>query len=228
MFDIRFDIGIWFLSRPSSAKCVLADEARDQGAKMLSDLQNDCMTKATEFDTEQKSRDGELEALATAKSILEEKTGAAADRSYSFLQLHSGSKTRAGLKASAQAAHFLCPDSLQNSVFNLSFGVVARRRCVADLRPRPRQPSRSWSSFRSWPRRSRCERCRRRALEVNRIAARCLRGFASVKFVVTRRRVVRSPRFAQSWRRAKKLWQLRSSKAGQSGHHEQNVRNLER
>jgi hypothetical protein len=77
----------------------LAVKARDQGAKMLSDLQNDCMTKATEFDTEQKSRDGELEALATAKSILEEKTGAAADRSYSFLQLHSGSKTRAGLKA---------------------------------------------------------------------------------------------------------------------------------
>merc|ERR1719407_222251 len=51
----------------------------------LKDLQQECMT-ASEEDTEsKKSRAEELEALATAKKILEEKTGAASDRAYSFI-----------------------------------------------------------------------------------------------------------------------------------------------
>ena len=58
-------------------------------------MQNDCMTKATEFDTEQKERGEELEALASAKSILEEKTGGAGDRAYSFLQVKVSTKARA-------------------------------------------------------------------------------------------------------------------------------------
>jgi len=66
----------------------------NEGTKMLSDLQNDCMTKATEFDTEQKERGEELEALATAKSILEEKTGGAGDRTYSFLQVKMSTKVQ--------------------------------------------------------------------------------------------------------------------------------------
>merc|ERR1719395_507062 len=66
-----------------------------EGEKMLSDLQNDCMTKAEEFDTEQRERGGELEALATAKSVLEEKTGGAGDRAYSFLQVMTSTRAKA-------------------------------------------------------------------------------------------------------------------------------------
>merc|ERR1719171_1931613 len=62
----------------------------------LKDLQQECMTAAEE-DTESKtSRAEELEALGTAKKILEEKTGAAADRAYSFIQI--GTVSRAGTK----------------------------------------------------------------------------------------------------------------------------------
>merc|ERR1719326_1438758 len=64
----------------------------------LKDLQQECMT-ASEEDTESKeSRAEELEALATAKKILEEKTGAAADRAYSFIQIGTVSKSKAGTK----------------------------------------------------------------------------------------------------------------------------------
>merc|ERR550514_1955497 len=75
----------------------MATKALNEGDKMLEDLQNDCMTKATEYDTEQKERGEELEALESAKSVLEEKTGGASDRSYSFLQVKATS--RAMMKA---------------------------------------------------------------------------------------------------------------------------------
>merc|ERR1719453_1088875 len=75
-----------------------ATKAHNEGDKMLEDLQNDCMTKATAFDTEQKERGEELEALATAKSVLEEKTGGASDRTYSFLQLQATSRAAAKAK----------------------------------------------------------------------------------------------------------------------------------
>merc|ERR1719182_1109094 len=62
----------------------------------LKDLQQECMT-ASEEDTEsKKSRAEELDALATAKKILEEKTGAASDRAYSFIQI--GTVSKAGTK----------------------------------------------------------------------------------------------------------------------------------
>merc|ERR1719389_88840 len=66
-----------------------ADETR------LKDLQHECMTKAEEYDLEQRETASELEALATAKKIIQEKTGGAASRTYgeseeaSFLQLNS-------------------------------------------------------------------------------------------------------------------------------------------
>ena len=81
-----------------------ATKMLNEGEKMLSDLQNDCMTKATEFDTEQKERGEELEALATAKSILEEKTGGAGDRTYSFLQVQASSKSKAKVRGAAAGA----------------------------------------------------------------------------------------------------------------------------
>merc|ERR1719454_2508312 len=70
----------------------VADKATAEGSKHLSDLQNECMTAATEYAESQHSREEELAALATAKKILEEKTGGATDREYSFIQLQSKSK----------------------------------------------------------------------------------------------------------------------------------------
>merc|ERR1719207_411376 len=76
----------------------------------LKDLQQECMT-ASEEDTESKtSRAEELEALGTAKKILEEKTGAAADRAYSFIQI--GTKSKAGTKTKEVKQHVL--DLLQS------------------------------------------------------------------------------------------------------------------
>ena len=46
----------------------------------LKDLQQECMTAAEEDTESKKSRAEELEALATAKKILEEKTGGATER----------------------------------------------------------------------------------------------------------------------------------------------------
>merc|ERR1719262_2092157 len=63
--------------------------------KHLTDLHHECMTKATEFEESQHSRGEELEALEKAKTILKEKTGGAADRTYSFLQVKTESRTKA-------------------------------------------------------------------------------------------------------------------------------------
>merc|ERR1719502_821874 len=52
----------------------------------LKDLQRECMTKAEEFEAAQSERSNELEALATAKKILKEKTGGAAKRAYDLLE----------------------------------------------------------------------------------------------------------------------------------------------
>merc|ERR1719407_257760 len=83
----------------TASKNLADDEAH------LKDLQQECMT-ASEEDTEsKKSRAEELEALATAKKILEEKTGAASDRAYSFIQISTVSK--AGAKTKEVKQHIL-------------------------------------------------------------------------------------------------------------------------
>merc|ERR1719377_446410 len=74
-----------------------ADTGVADDSKKLQDLQQECMTKATDYETSQHSRSEELAALDKAKSILKEKTGGAAERSYSFLQLEV--KSRATSKA---------------------------------------------------------------------------------------------------------------------------------
>merc|ERR1719305_854627 len=76
-----------------------AEKTVAESSKHLSDLQNECMTAATEYGESQHAHEGELEALATAKKILEEKTGGATDREYSFIQLSLKSKTHAGARA---------------------------------------------------------------------------------------------------------------------------------
>merc|ERR1719247_109768 len=73
---------------------VTKEIADDQ--KKLKDLQHECMTRAEEHEMEQKERAAELEALAMAKKILQEKTGGATERTYdSFLQLQATTKARA-------------------------------------------------------------------------------------------------------------------------------------
>jgi len=69
--------------------------------KKLKDLQHECMTKAEEHELAQKERGEELNALATAKKILEEKTGGASERAYSFVQLeqHSSQRQRVALRS---------------------------------------------------------------------------------------------------------------------------------
>merc|ERR1719281_2399975 len=73
----------------------------DEDGKKLKALQQECMTKAEEYEVEMHDREGELEALATAKKILVEKTGGAADRAYSFLQVSA--TTTLGAKAQTRA-----------------------------------------------------------------------------------------------------------------------------
>jgi chromosome segregation ATPase len=58
--------------------------------KTKSTLHQDCMNAAEEFELATKSRGEELTALATAKKVIKEATGGAAEQSYSFLQVSSG------------------------------------------------------------------------------------------------------------------------------------------
>merc|ERR1719352_681840 len=61
--------------------------------KSLHDLQENCMVKATAYDVEKQERAEEIKALETATQILQEKTGAAAARTYSFLQVKATVRT---------------------------------------------------------------------------------------------------------------------------------------
>merc|ERR1719159_1774682 len=75
----------------AEGELAVAEKTVAESSKHLNDLQHECMTAATEYETSQHSREEELTALATAKKILEEKTGGATDREYSFIQLKSSS-----------------------------------------------------------------------------------------------------------------------------------------
>merc|ERR1719162_782043 len=57
--------------------------------KTLENLADDCAAKADDHDTSVQGRAEELKALAAAKKVLSEMTGAAADRQYSFLEIDS-------------------------------------------------------------------------------------------------------------------------------------------
>merc|ERR1719389_331081 len=74
-----------------------------EDSKKLKELQTECMTKAEEYEVEMHDREGELEALALAKKILVEKTGGAADRAYSFVQVSARATTRAKAGTRAMA-----------------------------------------------------------------------------------------------------------------------------
>jgi hypothetical protein len=63
----------------------------------LSDLHQNCMKKAEEFEAETKSRAEELAALAAAKKVIGESTGGAAAQAYSFVQINAKISSSADL-----------------------------------------------------------------------------------------------------------------------------------
>lgn len=73
----------------ATAEGDLAVTSKDlaEDVKSLAELHHDCMTKATEFEEEVKSRGEELHALAEAKKIISESTGGAEALSYSMTQV---------------------------------------------------------------------------------------------------------------------------------------------
>merc|ERR1719217_1133836 len=91
----------------------VTNKALGEDIAQLNQVHHDCMTKATDFEVETKSRAEELKALATAKKIIVEATGGAAAQTYdlaqtSFLQLGARSRlsTRADL-ANYEAVNFI-------------------------------------------------------------------------------------------------------------------------
>merc|ERR1719247_273793 len=91
-----------------------------EDGKKLKELQQECMTKAEEYEVEMHDREGELEALATAKKILVEKTGGAADRAYSFLQVGARATTRAKMQTRAMARIMEQRDAVLAQVMRIS------------------------------------------------------------------------------------------------------------
>merc|ERR1719287_353697 len=67
-------------------------------SQSLKALQHECMTTAEEYEQENKERNDELGALAAAKKIIQEKTGGAASRTYSFMQQRATLRSRSQLR----------------------------------------------------------------------------------------------------------------------------------
>jgi len=88
--------------KKSTAQGDLAVTTKDLKADLeaKSELHHECMTKAEDFETEVKDRTEELKALAEAKKIIQEMTGAAAAQSYdsaaSFVQVSAKAKATSG------------------------------------------------------------------------------------------------------------------------------------
>merc|ERR1719230_1974621 len=84
--------------RKSVAEGDLAATKKDlaEDIKSLATLHHDCMAKASDFETETVTRGEELKALATAKKIIKEATGAA-----SFLQINQQSARTQSVSAQA-------------------------------------------------------------------------------------------------------------------------------
>jgi hypothetical protein len=75
--------------------------------KTKSTLHQDCMNAAEEFELATKSRGEELNALATAKKVIKEATGGAAEQSYSFLQVERAQVSSRADLAKLEAVRFI-------------------------------------------------------------------------------------------------------------------------
>jgi len=85
----------------------------DADVLALSELHHECLTKAQDYEAETKSRGEELTAIATAKKVIQETTGGAADLSYGFSQVSLLQSSQSGslqvvrfLRELAQKKHF--------------------------------------------------------------------------------------------------------------------------
>merc|ERR1719261_1500803 len=72
----------------------VTNKALAEDIKQLAETHQECMTKATDFETETASRGEELKVLAQAKKIIIEATGGATAQTYSLLQLTATSGLR--------------------------------------------------------------------------------------------------------------------------------------
>jgi len=82
-----------------------SDLAADERTKAT--LHHNCMTKASTFEAETKSRGEELKALADAKKVIEEATGGAALAQTSFLQTDRSRLTSGADLASFEVVHLI-------------------------------------------------------------------------------------------------------------------------
>merc|ERR1740127_181669 len=81
------------------------DLAEDIKAKAT--LHDDCMAAAEEFELSTKSRGEELKALATAKKVIKEATGGAAEQQYFFLQVARTKVASSADLAKSEAVRFI-------------------------------------------------------------------------------------------------------------------------
>jgi len=77
-----------------------------ENKKTKSSLKTDCMTKSQDYEAATKSRAEELKAIAEAKKVLVENTGAAGDLTYSFLQVVQHDASDSELQTGADLANF--------------------------------------------------------------------------------------------------------------------------
>merc|ERR1719453_2088572 len=82
-----------------------ADLEEDQKTKAT--LHADCMNGAEEFELATKSRGEELKALATAKKVIKEATGGAAEQTYGFNQLSFLQLSSSADLAKSEAVRFV-------------------------------------------------------------------------------------------------------------------------
>mmetsp|Transcript_10284 Transcript_10284/g.22025 ORF Transcript_10284/g.22025 Transcript_10284/m.22025 type:complete len:680 (+) Transcript_10284:98-2137(+) len=107
----------------------MAQNELSKDIKTLNDAHDDCEERAHEWDTSMQSRAHEIEALDMATKVLKEKTGAAQDAAYSFLQ--------------TAATHRQIPSSTLDQVVQslVSLGKQQRDKQLAMLAMRVRQGS---------------------------------------------------------------------------------------
>jgi len=91
--------------------------------KTLAGVQEDCQTKAADYQESQAGRKAELEALATAMKILNESTGAGASRAYGLLQ--TDQKARSTKEASERVVAALT--QLQKETGDVVLGQLSMR-----------------------------------------------------------------------------------------------------
>merc|ERR1719323_2939386 len=94
--------------KKATAKGDLGITSQDLAAdvKELADLHQECLTKATDFEDEMKSRGEELKALAAAKKSLKDMTSGAESLSYGLNQISFAQLARSKISTRADLANF--------------------------------------------------------------------------------------------------------------------------